>query len=70
MRYNQSLAVADKVSFRNCLVSMRPSATKTDLPSTHNVTVYLHNAFATFLKKIQEEIKVIQHCIVALSLTH
>ena len=55
----KSLAVADKVSFRNCLVSMRPSATKIDIPSTHDITVYLHNAFSSFFKKIQEEIKVI-----------
>jgi len=54
----QSLAVADKVSFENCLVSMWPSATKADLPSTHDITAFIHNSFVSFLKKIKEETKV------------
>ena len=51
--------MADKVTFQNCLVSMRPATTKADLPSTYNITTFIHNFFVTFLKEIQEEIKVI-----------
>ena len=56
----QSLAVADKVSFRNCLVSMQSSATKADLPSTHDITAFIHNSFVSFLKKMKEETKVMR----------
>ncbi|TFK64503.1 hypothetical protein BDN72DRAFT_774510 [Pluteus cervinus] len=55
---NQSLAVADNVPFRNSLVSMRPHSSKSDLPSTHDVTVYLHNSFSKTLQSLREEINV------------
>ncbi|KAF8549119.1 hypothetical protein OG21DRAFT_1526024 [Imleria badia] len=46
---DQSLSVANKPMFRNCLVAMCPNATKADLPSTHDVTTYIHNKFSEFL---------------------
>jgi hypothetical protein len=52
------LAVADKALFRNCLVAMRPKTTKDDLPSTHDVSVYLHNHFINQLKLLKSEITV------------
>ncbi|KAG2065558.1 hypothetical protein BDR04DRAFT_1032455, partial [Suillus decipiens] len=55
---DQSLAVADKVTFRNCLVAMRPSSTKLDLPSTHDVMTYVHNSFIDFFSKLKSDIQV------------
>lgn len=37
---------------------MRPSATKLDLPSTHNINTFIHNAFLDFLKELKIEIQV------------
>ena len=54
----QSLALASKAAFRNCLVAMRPKSIGKDIPSTHEVTVYIHNQFATHLKKLKEDILV------------
>ncbi|KAG2754231.1 hypothetical protein P692DRAFT_20721124 [Suillus brevipes Sb2] len=55
---DQSLAVVNKATFRNCLVAMRPSATKADIPSTHDITVFIHNSFLDFFKQIKSEIQV------------
>lgn len=55
---DQSLAVANKVTFRNCLVAMRPSATKVDLPTTHDITTYIHNAFISFMQDLKIELQV------------
>jgi hypothetical protein len=52
------LALADKSLFRNCLVTMRPKTTIKDLPSTHNVSVYIHNSFVEQLKLFKKEISV------------
>ncbi|KAG1855667.1 hypothetical protein DFJ58DRAFT_639966, partial [Suillus subalutaceus] len=53
----KSLAVANKATFRNCLVAMRPSATKTDIPSMHDITVFIHNSFLDFFSQIKSEIQ-------------
>lgn len=37
---------------------MRPSSTKDDLPSAHNIKTYLRKAFVDYMKEIEEEIKV------------
>ncbi|KIK75895.1 hypothetical protein PAXRUDRAFT_96224, partial [Paxillus rubicundulus Ve08.2h10] len=42
---DQSLAVANNTGFRNTLVAMQPTATQADLPSTHDVSTYIHNMF-------------------------
>jgi len=56
---NQSLAVANGATFRNCLVAMRPKSTLLDLPSTHDVVNHLHNEFVRWLSELQAEIKVV-----------
>lgn len=55
----KSLMVADKATFRNCLVAMRPAATKLDLPSTHDVKLYVANAFTKFFQQLGPELRVI-----------
>ena len=54
----QSLALASKAAFRNCLVAMQPKSIVKDFPSTYEVTVYIHNQFAMHLKKLKEDILV------------
>ncbi|KAF8231212.1 hypothetical protein L208DRAFT_1197726, partial [Tricholoma matsutake] len=46
----------NKALFRNCLVTMRPKMIGNNLPSTHNVLVYLHNCFIEQLKLLKKEI--------------
>ncbi|KAG6904054.1 hypothetical protein DXG01_012929, partial [Tephrocybe rancida] len=53
---DQSLLLADKPLFRNVLISMRPKATKADLPSTYDVKVFLHNKYVEWLKQLQSDI--------------
>ncbi|KAF8057817.1 hypothetical protein FPV67DRAFT_1429746, partial [Lyophyllum atratum] len=62
---NQALMLADKVSFRNVLVSMRPTATKADLPSSHDVRNHIHNSFVERLNQLKKDIEVSQnlYCI-------
>jgi hypothetical protein len=43
--FKQALAVAEKPMFRNCLIAMRPRTNRRDLPSTHDIGVYIHNEF-------------------------
>ncbi|OAX30508.1 hypothetical protein K503DRAFT_705183, partial [Rhizopogon vinicolor AM-OR11-026] len=50
--------MADKVMFRNCLVAMQPSATKLDLPLTHDIMTYVHNSFIDFFSKLKSDIQV------------
>jgi hypothetical protein len=50
------LALADNPAFQNALVSMRPILTNSDLPSTYNVKIHLHNQFVKHMKKLKEEI--------------
>jgi hypothetical protein len=55
---DQALSLADKATFRNCMVAMRPRTTATDLPSTHDVTIFIHNQFISLVKTLKEEILV------------
>ncbi|KAG2748667.1 hypothetical protein P692DRAFT_20646095, partial [Suillus brevipes Sb2] len=55
---DQSLALANNTTFRNCLVVMHPTATVADLPSTHNVMTYIHNLFIKLIKDIKAEMQV------------
>ncbi|KAG1906590.1 uncharacterized protein F5891DRAFT_975363 [Suillus fuscotomentosus] len=50
---DQSLIIADKPAFRNCLVVMQPNAILADIPSTHDVLAYIHNAFIEFIKGLK-----------------
>ena len=54
----QSLAVVEKALFRNCLVTMRLKMMKNDLPSSYDVSVYIHNHFVNQLKLLKSEITV------------
>ncbi|KAG1726893.1 uncharacterized protein EDB91DRAFT_1086634 [Suillus paluster] len=56
---DQSLVVADKPAFKNCLVAMQPNAILVDMPSTHDVLAYIHNTFIEFIKglKVQMQFK-------------
>jgi len=40
------------------MVAMRPSSTRADLPSAHDVTVFIHNQFVGLLNKLKERISV------------
>ena len=52
------LAVADKATFCNCLVTMRPKTCVQELPSTHDVVTYIHNQFVNHLNELREFFKV------------
>ena len=54
----QTLAVADKDIFQNCLVAMRPKATCLDLPSIYDVGKHLHNEFIAWLEDLKNDITV------------
>ena len=58
MKFYQTLALAKKPVFCNCLVAMRPKTTQKDLPSRHNVEVYIHNKFVDCLKMLKSDILV------------
>lgn len=54
----QALTLPGKGVFRNCLVSMCPQATCNDVPSTHDVTTYIHNEFVKFMQELKQSIMV------------
>ena len=54
----QSLAVANKATFWNCFVMMRPKTRIEDLPMTHDITVHLHNEYVAWIEKLKSDIKV------------
>jgi hypothetical protein len=56
----QSLAVANKAMFRNCLVAMRPKTTNADVPTTHDVMSHLHNEFVGWLQELKADIEVLE----------
>ncbi len=56
--YLQALALADNVAFRNVLVSMRPRSTRSDLPSSYDVKVHIHNQFVRHMQEMKEAIRV------------
>lgn len=37
---------------------MRPNATKADIPSSHDISTFVHNEFVDFIKQLKEEIQV------------
>lgn len=61
----KALAVAGKALFMNCLVAMRPQTLKSELPSSYDVSVHIHNEFAQWLKQLKTNIEVSRlkyHC--------
>ncbi|KAH9014795.1 hypothetical protein EDB83DRAFT_2181432, partial [Lactarius deliciosus] len=55
---DQALILADKATFRNCLVIMRPKTKQADLPSAYDVKVYIKNTFIIHLKQLNNDIVV------------
>ncbi|KAI0278183.1 hypothetical protein BC826DRAFT_927201, partial [Russula brevipes] len=55
---DQSLAVANKVLFRNCLVLMRPKTLLADLPTTSDIMAHLHNEFVIQIRQLKADIEV------------
>ena len=49
---------------------MRPKATINDLPSTQNVSVYIHNSFVDQLKLLKREISVSTMLMISKKNTH
>jgi hypothetical protein len=52
------LALADNPAFRNALIAMRPKSTTSDLPTTYDVKVFLHNAFVKHMMNVKDKIMV------------
>ncbi|KAM6489940.1 hypothetical protein JOM56_014519, partial [Amanita muscaria] len=50
---DQSFALADKKTFHNCLVQMRPSTKSNDLCSAYDVSTHLHNEFVDWMHKLK-----------------
>ncbi|KAG1751562.1 uncharacterized protein EDB91DRAFT_1045528, partial [Suillus paluster] len=48
----------NKATFRNCLVAMQPAAMKANIPSAHDITTYIHNAFLDFFVQLKSDIQV------------
>src|SRR6266704_3362452 len=55
---HQALLLAEKVTFCNCLIAMHPKTKHANLPSMHDVKVYLRNAFVAQLDKLKADIMV------------
>jgi hypothetical protein len=54
----QALLTADKISFRNVLISAKPDLKKNDLPSSYDVAVYIKNKFSERIGNLKNEIEV------------
>lgn len=57
-QFSKLLSTANKVVFCNCLIAMWPQANKSDLPTTHDITMYIHNQFVAHLNALKEDIMV------------
>ncbi|KAF8237002.1 hypothetical protein L208DRAFT_1250077, partial [Tricholoma matsutake] len=55
---DQSLSVAAKTTFCNCLVAMHLKSNSQDLPTTHDVASHLHNEFVKWLAQLKNNIEV------------
>lgn len=58
MTHLQALALADNTAFRNSLVSMRPKSTTSDLPTSYDVKIHIHNEFVKQIKQLGLDIAV------------
>jgi hypothetical protein len=54
--------VANKTTFQNCL-AMHPASTPAELPSTHNITTYIHNAFIKLIESVKADVEVSFSCM-------
>ncbi|RDX47039.1 hypothetical protein OH76DRAFT_1322659, partial [Lentinus brumalis] len=48
-----ALALADDMNFRNCLVTMRPTTKRSELPTRSTVRARINNEFVDFLDSIK-----------------
>ncbi|KAF8332545.1 hypothetical protein F5887DRAFT_894306 [Amanita rubescens] len=55
---DQALAFVGKAVFRNCLITMQPKTRTKELPSPHDVIVYLQNAYIKFMDQIRTAFQV------------
>ena len=53
-----SLSMANKAIFWNCSVVMRAKTTTKELPSTHDVWVYIYNKFVKHLESLMKAFKI------------
>ena len=54
----QPLALADNIAFRNALVSMRPKSTSSDLPTSYDAMLHVHNEFVKHINQLKVDITV------------
>jgi len=54
----QPLALADNIAFCNALVSMRPKSTSSDLPTSYDVKLHVHNEFVKHINQLELDITV------------
>jgi hypothetical protein len=52
------LMLADKPTFRNCLVVMQPKTKVRDLPSVNDIRIFLRDAFVRCLGQLKQDIEV------------
>ncbi|KAI0731265.1 hypothetical protein C8Q76DRAFT_586230, partial [Earliella scabrosa] len=50
---NHALAHADKVTFTNCLVVMRPRTLRSELPTRSTVRTRIENEYAKYLDRLR-----------------
>ena len=68
---SQSLRLHNKAIFHNKLVAMRPT-TKKEIPSAHEVSMYIHNKFVEWLKDMKNDILIRSFLVLwhLMTLTH
>ena len=54
-RVPQVLAVVDKTTFRNCLVTMQLNTQKNELPRGFEVASYIHNEYTKYVYEDLEQ---------------
>ncbi|KZT31287.1 hypothetical protein SISSUDRAFT_957387, partial [Sistotremastrum suecicum HHB10207 ss-3] len=52
------LSHAGSAAFRNALTSMRPHTKSSELPSSHDVSVYINNQYIDLLNEFKEQFQV------------
>lgn len=55
---DQALAVAEDVTFRNCLVAMRPTTKAKELPSSHVVKKHISNCYVEHVEAVNRDVGV------------
>ncbi|KZT31304.1 hypothetical protein SISSUDRAFT_967603, partial [Sistotremastrum suecicum HHB10207 ss-3] len=55
---SQGISHTDDVAFRNALLSMRPHTLPSELPSAHELSIYIHNQFLDLIHSFKHEFSV------------